>query len=303
MARKVSIEQQLAALRGGGADAVRAAIATGAALVIEAAAKRAGEHQINVGPELAAAFAALPKGELACRAKIAIAQALHALEHWDDRVFVAGLTVSEGAPTNDSAAPLRGICAIAHAHFNRPDALEVLAAALADPCTATRLGAAQGLRDCAQLGAAALLRYKLLLDDDDPDVVAGCVEALIATGRDACEVFLVGLLGAHDQRAEIIALGLGGARMAVPALLAWSTDARPAQRQRVGFLALALARDDRANAHLLEIVRTGGKHDALAATRALATFEDDKVAAQIRDAASDLDLATQRELLALLGTL
>lgn len=328
MARRPSFEQQLAAVRAGTLEAVRAGLASTNGLVIEAAAKRVEDEcsasgarsspawesgwieRVDLVPELVEAFARIPDKERdpGCRGKLAVARALHALDRWDDRVFVTGLSISqlEGAqPADDTAAALRGICGLAHAHFARPDALDVLAALLADPRVPARIGAAQGLGDCGKLGAASLLRYKLLADGDDredPDVTAACVEALLATGREACTDFLLALLGTHGQRAEIVALAIGGARLAgalVP-LIAWCDAARPSQRQRVAYLALALLRDDAATAHLLDAIRARSKHDALAAAKALATFPDDRLAARIREAAAGHDAATQRELGALL---
>ncbi len=300
MARKPTVEQLLAGIRTGALDALRAGLASSANYVVEAAAKRIAEDRVDAAvPELVAAFARLADDDPGCRGRIAIAHALHAVDHWDDSVFVAGLAIKklEGPrPPDDTAAPLRGICGIAHAHFNRPDALEVLAALLADPFVAARLGAAQGLRDAGRLGSAALLRFKILIGDADPDVLAACVEALLANDRDEHLAFLLGLLAAHDQRAEIVALALGGARMAGDALAAWCDAARPEQRQRVAYVALALLRDAAANAKLLEAIRTRNKADAIAAARALATFKDDKVIAEIRAAAKSLEASVKREI-------
>jgi len=311
-----SLEQRLAALRGfdpagpKALDIVRAGLAAPSGVVVEVAARLAGEHRLDaVEPELVAAFVRLPDRERdpGCRGKLAIAKALHDLDRWDDRVFVAGLTIVqlEGArPPDDTAAPLRGLCAIAHAHFNREDALDVLAVVLADPERAARLGAAQGLGDSGKLGATALLRYKILAGDAEPEVTSTCVESLLALNRGGSVDFLVGLLDAHDERGEIVALALGGARVdgARDALIAWCDAGRPTQRQRVAYLALALLRDDVATAHVLDAIRARGKQDALAAAKALATFPDDRLAARIREAAAGHDAATRRELDALLAT-
>ena len=309
-----SLEQRLAALRNfdpaapKALEIVRTGLRASIGVVVEAAAKLVGEHRLDaLVPELVDAFARLADKERdpGCRGKLAIGHALHALDRWDDRVFVAGLAITQPEgwkPADDTAAPLRGLCAIAHAHFNRDDALDVLAVVLADPERAARLGAAQGLGDSGKIGATALLRYKVLAGDVEPEVTSTCVESLLALNRGGSIDFLVGLLAAHDERAEIVALALGGARVdaARESLITWCDAARPAQRQRVGYLALALLRDDTATAHVLDAIRTRGKPDALAAARALATFRDDKLAAQIRSAAADHDVATRRELDALL---
>ena len=288
-------------------EAVRTGLRDAHGVVIAAAAALVGEQRMDsLVTELVDAFERLfdKKLDPGCRGKLAIAHALHALDRWDDRVFVAGLTTTqlEGAhPPDDTAAALRGLCGIAHAHFNREDALDVLAALLADPQRATRLGAAQGLGDSNKIGATALLRYKILTGDAEPEVTSSCVESLLALDREGCLDFLVGLLKTYDERAEIVVLSLGGARVtaARSALIAWCEACRAPQRQRVAYLALALLRDDAATAYLLEAIRSRGKQDALAAARALATFKDAGIAARIRNAALEQDPATQREIAAL----
>jgi hypothetical protein len=58
--------------------------------------QQVAEHRLDdVVGELADAFTRLlgddpVKRDPGCRGKLAIVRALHALDHWDDRVFVAG---------------------------------------------------------------------------------------------------------------------------------------------------------------------------------------------------------------------
>ena len=104
--------------------------------------------------------------------------------------------------------------------------------------------------------------------------------------------FLIRMLAHHDGRAEAAALALGGARAgeATEALVAWCRESRPEPRRRVGYLALALLRDDAANAYLVEVMRGGARSDAVAAAGALATF------------AELLEAPVRREIDALLAT-
>src|SRR5262249_48041793 len=159
------------------------------------------------------------------------------------------------------AAELRGVCGLAHAHFGRADALDVLAELLADGERTARLAAAQGIGDAGRVDGSALLRFKLLLGDDDPEVLAACFTSLFGLPRDASVEFAIARLGAHDAVAEAAALALGGARVANAAqpLTAWCDSAPPEQRHRVGFLALALLRCDAATAHLITAIRTGAR--------------------------------------------
>jgi HEAT repeat protein len=274
---------------------LRAALQSTTGFLVAAAAGLVEEHRLEaLVPELSLAFERLceqaVKRDPGCRGKLAIARALHALDHWDDRVFVAGLSYTqlEGWGQEDTAAELRGVCGLAHAHFARGDALDVLAVLLGDAQRTTRLAAAQALGDAGRPDATALLRFKILTGDAEPQVLAACIESLFALAREASYAFVVRLLGAHDERAEVAALALGGARFAdaFDVLTAWCIGCAPEQRHRIGYLALALLRSEPATEHLLEAIRTHGRLDAVAAARALATFkEDESIAERVRAAA------------------
>jgi hypothetical protein len=285
-----TIEQRIAELRNldaaapGSLDKLRTALRGTSGLLVAAAAQRVEDDRLDaVVSELAPAFERLRedavKRDPGCRGKLAIARALHALDHWDDRVFVAGLTYEqrEGWGQEDTAAELRGVCGLAHAHFGRPDALDVLAALLGDPQRTARIAAAQGLGDAGRPDASALLRFKVMAGDPEPEVLAACLESLLSLARDASYGFVVKLLAAHDERAEVAALALGGGRFAeaFDALTGWCVGCAPEQRHRVGYLALALLRAPAATAYLLDAIGSHGPADAVAAASALATFKDD----------------------------
>jgi hypothetical protein len=290
---------------------LRAALQSSTGFVVAAAADLVGEHRLEaLVPELAAAFERLcddpVKRDPACRGKLAIARALHTLDHWDDRVFVAGLTHTqkEGWAQDDTASALRGVCGIAHAHFARADALDVLADLLGDPERTTRIAAAQALGDAGRPDATALLRFKVLAGDPEPAVLAACLESLFSLARDASYPFAVRLLSGHDERAEVAALALGGARTAAAfePIASWCIGATSEQRHRIGYLALALLRADPATDYLLDAIRSHGRLDAIAAARALATFKDDTALAErIRAAAAEQrDKLARDEIAALL---
>jgi len=308
-----TLQQRIAELRAldGAAPAsqgkIRAAVASTAGLLVAAAASLVEEHRLEaVVAELAPAFERLcedpVKRDPGCRGKLAIARALHALDHWEDRVFVAGLTYiqPEGWGGEDTAAELRGVCGLAHAHLARGDAIDVLAALLCDRERTARLAAAQALGDAGRPDATALLRFKVLIGDDEPAVLAACLESLFALARDASYGFVVRLLAAHEERAEVAALALGGGRFAAAAgeLAAWCIGCAPEQRHRIGYLALALLRSEAATAYLIEAIGAHGRLDAVAAARALATFKDDAaVALQVQAAAKlQKDKAARQEI-------
>ncbi len=311
-----NLQQRAAELRAldpsapGAVDKLRAALRSTTGFLVAAAAELVAEHHvIGLVGEFGDAFDRLrddgAKRDPGCRGKIALARALHALDDWDERVFVAGLTArqEEGWGREDTAAELRGICGLAHAQLGRPDALEVIADLLADPQRVARVAAAQAAGDTGRPDAAALLRFKLRVGDPEAEVLAACAESMLSLARDSSAAFLTRMLGEHDERGEVAALALGGARIAeaFPALQAWCVGAAGEQRHRVGYLALALLRSDAATAYLLDAIRDHGKLDALAAATALATFKDDAVLRdQAREAAAGhKDRATRDQLLAL----
>ncbi len=320
-----SIESRLAALRAldlsspRSRDELRDALASTTGIVVAAAAKRIGEELVDsLVPELVDAFERLchdpVKRDPGCRGKIAIARALHALNSWEERVFVAGLRIvqkegwagpSDADERDDTAAELRGVCGLAHAHFGRTDALDVLADLLVDDERITRVAAAQAIGDSGRPDGSALLRLKLHVDDGDPDVLSACIESMLSLALESSIPFVLALLDDHDERAEAAALALGGARIerAREPLVTWCMGASPEQRRRVGYLALALLRSDAANEHLLGIVTSAARADALAAARALATFKEDAGLAERLRAAARLnkDASVKREIAALLA--
>ncbi len=284
-------------------EAVREALRSKTGAVVALAARIvAGRELRGLAAELGPAFTRLCERPVerdpGCRGKVAIAKALRALEEWEDEVFVPGVALVQHEPVwggrEDTAAELRAECAMAFAHSGREDALEVLADLLADPERAARAGAAQALGDTGRPDAAALLRYKVRIGDPEPDVLSACLGSILALGPRSSLPFFAGLLEGRDERAEAAALALGSSRVAaaLPLLLAYCGEATRDARERTGYLALALLRDDAANDVLLGVVRDGELPDAVAAARALSTFRDDaRVAARLRAAAQGRERA------------
>ena len=300
-----SLDDRLAALRAlerspepPDPEAVREALRSKTGAVVALAARIvAGRELRGLVGELGPAFTRLCERPVerdpGCRGKVAIAKALRALDEWEDEVFVPGVALVQHEPVwggkEDTAAELRAECAMAFAHSGREDALDVLADLLADAERAARAGAAQALGDSGRPDAAALLRYKVRIGDPEPDVVATCLGSILALAPRTSLPFFARLLEGRDERAEAAALALGTSRLAaaLPLLLAYCETAAGDARERTGYLALALLRDDAANDFLLGVVRDGEPPDAVAAARALATFRDDSRLAARLDAAAE----------------
>jgi len=290
------LEERLARVHESAADptrpdalpALREALRSKIGILVAAAAPAVGEEETAaLIDELPAAFVRLLDRPIerdpGCRGKVAVARALHRLDRWVEEVFARGVRTVQREPvwggSEDTAAELRGVCGLAYAHAGRADALDILAELLADPERTARAAAAQALGDAGRPDAAALLRYKALVGDDEPAVLAACFASLVALSGEAALPFIARFLtgGERGERAEVAALALGESRLAgaFPVLRAWCEDSPPAARAQVGYLALALLRQDAATDYLLGLVETADRKDAIAAARALATFRED----------------------------
>ncbi|HWM87559.1 MAG TPA: HEAT repeat domain-containing protein [Kofleriaceae bacterium] len=267
---------------------LRDALRSKTGLLVGAAAAVVAEAELgDLVEELPAAFARLLERPIerdpGCRGKVALVRALHKGDRWEEEVFARGVRHVQREPafggSVDTAAVLRGTCGIAYAHFNRSEAIDILAELLADPEQAARAGAAQGLGDSGRADAIPLLRFKALVGDPEPAVMSACFSALLALAADSSLSFLARFLAPDrtEESAEVAALALGESRLdaAFPLLRAWCDDGMPARRAQVGYLALALLRLDPATDHLLGIVAGGDPGEAVAAASALATFRAD----------------------------
>ncbi len=110
-----------------------------------------------------------------------------------------------------------------------------------------RIAAAQGLGDAGRPDAAALLRYKVRVGDPEPEVITACVESLLQLARGRAEGFLIGLLGAMPTIAPRSPRSPSAGRSSPARSSRWSRGATaclPAQRHRIGYLALALLRHE-----------------------------------------------------------
>jgi hypothetical protein len=303
MAKRGRVEERLAAiaaLRDDPASAaaeLRSALRSKVGLIAAAAAEIAGQGGlVELAPELEAAFARMCeepiKRDPQCRAKVAIARALIELDAWSDEVFVDGRRWVQKEPvwggTQDTAAELRGVCAIGCAQLRHGDAVALIADVLADRERVARLGAARALGDSGQLEAIPLLRFKARIGDDEGEVTAAVFASLIALdASDSVGLVASFLDGADEAVAEAAALSLGEARLeaAVAPLIAWCDAAVTDDRRRVGYLALALTRLDAATDYLLAAI--AGEPGAALAVEALATFAyDSDLADRVRAAAA-----------------
>ncbi|MBK5291565.1 MAG: hypothetical protein JJE04_07825 [Acidobacteriia bacterium] len=251
--------------------------------VSKAAALTAGLSLSELAPDLVAAFDRFlkdaAKSDPQCWAKNAIVKALKDLEHWETEVFLRGIVHVQPEPVwggaADSAATLRGACALALVDCRLPD-LEILrhlVDRLADAEKSVRIDAAVAI---AQLGApegALVLRLKALTGDLDPAMVGQCFDSLLQLAPGEGVKFVAGFLERDDEEVRIEA-GCVLAQSREPEALAvvrgeW--DKRlPPQMRTVIALSLGASPLREAAEFLVSLVRNGPVDVAAAAVRGLA---------------------------------
>jgi HEAT repeat protein len=225
MSGKVALDKKieaLRALRDSPASAekdLRRALQDRNGFFVSKAAALVGElHLTALVPDLESAFERFLKDPVKtdpqCWAKIAIAKALHGLEHKDPHVFLLGLNHVQREPVwggdADTAGPLRGASAIALVQCRLTD-LEILThltAGLADPEKTVRLDTASAIAALGSETGALLLRLKTLLGDREPDVMGQCFVALLDLGSPAEVQFIARFLSPgqeEDIQSEAIA--------------------------------------------------------------------------------------------------
>jgi HEAT repeat protein len=161
-------------------------------LVAAKAARLIGEGlHLEFVPQLSRAFLRfLEKGDKGCDALTAIGRALVLLDCDDAELWRKGIRHVQMEPgwggSRDSAAELRAISAMGLANTRYPHKVRELLTLLADGEWTARGGAARALGAVGSDAAAAVLRFKALIGDEEPEVLCDCLRALLAVeGTDA----------------------------------------------------------------------------------------------------------------------
>lgn len=256
---------------------VGTALEDASAPVVAVAAEIAGERAlVSLVPRLATAFDRFmnePELDKACRAKILIVEALNKLDGATEEVFLRGLYhVEASLDGQDSAAPLRGNCALGLVRLRHADVLFFLADLLLDRAKVARIAAAQALGASGLHAALPLLRYKARLRDE-PEVIVECLTAMLNIDADKTLPFVTQFLQrASEPVQEGIILALAESRR--PEVLDILRDFWPRTRrgplEEVVFLACAMLRVQPALDFLLEALADRNQITAHAALQALA---------------------------------
>ncbi|GAB1540254.1 hypothetical protein NUACC21_29230 [Scytonema sp. NUACC21] len=267
-------------------------------VAIARAAKMVGELAIaSLIPDLVAAFERMmvkpAETDQGCLAKKEIAETLYRLEYSEENVFLQGIRHIQMEPVwggkEDTAAILRGICALGLVRMNYPDVMNELADLLADPKPEARVAAAKAIAYTANPQGVPLLRLKVRMGDKAPQVLSECFTGLLQLAPvQSLPLIASFLITPEEQVCELAALALGESRIndAFPILKSWWEQTNNVQLRRTGLLAIAMLRQDSALEFLISLVEKGKSTDAKDAIAALSIYrENNELWQRVRQAA------------------
>lgn len=250
-------------------------------VVAKAAEKAARMTAAAVAPDLVEAFRRmLPGGakqDPGCVAKLAVVRALVELEDAAAEVFFAGARYvqmeASWGPAIDTAAEMRGICAIGLARMGHPEALLEAVRLLSDKCGEARTGAVRALADSGKSEGELVLRYKADVGDAKPEVMGECFAALLRLGPRSRAVPFVAEFMAGGSEEAAIALGESRMPEAWP-VLRDGFEGSPVQSAVL--LGMSLLRNDEAIEFLFGQVEKGRERVGAVAIEVLASYRGDE---------------------------
>ena len=263
------LEDQLAELSAQNVPELRNALRSRSNLLAAKAARIAGRNRIvELEPELVAAFDRfLREKDPGCSAKTEAVKALVALEHSSSEIFLRGIrhVQMEGSygPPIDTAATLRGTCAMGLAQTHYSGTLLEITSLLVDKEPAARVGAVRAIGMTGREEGAWLVRLRVLTGEGDPDVLAECFAVLLAVAaRDSLPFVTECLNHQDDAIAETAALALGESHL--PEAFAILKDRLAScvlhSMKRTLMNAIALLRREEAVAYLETLAKDGDQH-------------------------------------------
>jgi HEAT repeat protein len=216
-----------------------------------------------------------------CLAKAAIARALVQLNCQQITFFMEGIRYRQLEPvwggTTDTAVDVRCSCAMGLVATGYWRAIQELTALLSDSEAPARSGAVRAISCGNPREAEALLRFKVLTGDKEPEVIGECFTALLSIAADDCLEFVAQFLsGKDDTLRDLAALALGESRH--PEALrhlraAWDEVYVPPAQRAVLLRAGALHRTEPAFDWLIDIIERGSRTHADIAVDALSVYE------------------------------
>jgi HEAT repeat protein len=285
------------------------AIANKSSLIAAKGADLARELQVaDMSDALHKAFdrfmqkpAATDKG---CYAKTAIAKALYEMGINDLDVFLRGIHHTQPEPvwggSQDTAAELRGICALGLVRANYHDVMNELAELVVDPDPNARANAVRAIGYSENdLVGTPMLRMKLLSGDAHPEVTVEAFAALMKLAPAKSIDFVARFLEKPDpEMREMALLALGQSRQPAGFDLLQSMYEREVmvQKRREFLQPIALTRLPAAHEFLLHVILDEPRDLAIGVIEALKPFRSDStLRAKIEKAVEDRDEPAIRE--------
>lgn len=256
------------------------------ASTITQAAKILGQRGLtDLNSDLAETFARLMqkpvKRDPNCLAKAAIADTLYRLESHNHTLFLQGIRHVQIEPvwggSVDTAATLRGNCALGLVRMHYPNVMTELADLLADPEGPARMVAARAIAYTENPQGIPLLRLRAKIGDE-PQVLSEYLAALLKLAPQQSIPFVSEFLRDTNQQVqELVALVLGESRQpaALDPLQNWWQGVRDHELRITGLLAIAMLRTDEAFQFLLGLVADGSDQTAQEAIQALGIYRQD----------------------------
>jgi HEAT repeat protein len=254
--------------------------------VVAKAAALAGERSLpGLTPELIGAYARFlddpVKRDPNCIAKGAIARALVSLGCEDVDFFVNGSRYKQLEPvwggSADTAIDVRCSCAMGLVGTGYSRAVQELTALLNDEESRARAGAARAISCANPREAEAVLRLKVLVGDEEAEVIGECFTGLLSIAPIECLPFVATYLSSESEAVrDFAALALGELRnpKAVEHLRnAWDAAGPFGDFRIVLIRAAALNRTEAAFDWLISLIESGAQAHADAAVEALAVYE------------------------------
>jgi HEAT repeat protein len=236
-----------------------------------------------------------------CGAKTSIVKALYELEARAEDIFLRGIhhIQLEGVwgGSADTAAELRGICALGLVRCNYRDAMDELAELLMDADPSARLMGARAVAYTENEPAGApLLRMKILAGDQVPDVTAECLSGLLKLAPRKSLAFVARFLDSRDQDmrdAAMMAMGDSRQPAALDLLKERYAQELIGDRKRVWLLPIAMTRLPQSIDFLMTVIADEHPLTAAAAIEAIGKIHHadeslrSKVEAQIKTRSED----------------
>lgn len=252
-------------------------------MAVAQAAKLIGERECHeLMPTLVDTFDRLmvnpSRTDPNCHGKRAIADALYRMNYSSASVFLQGIRHIQLEPvwggTVDTAAHLRGSCAMGLVRMNYPDVLIELADLLADPESPARIAAARAIAYYGSSQGVPLLRLRAQIGDE-PQVISEYVAALLTLDETRSAQFAAQFLrDANPHTQELVAITLGESRHpdALKLLKYWWSHIPDPELRHTGLLAIATLRSDDAIQFLLSIIAERHELDVRQAIAALSLY-------------------------------